>query len=71
MRSAYTPEERRALATAVARGEELVCPSCGARLAHHDVTARTGLPYVRRRVLLICPGCGRSVAVDTGRKPGP
>ncbi len=70
MKLSYTPAERRALATAVARDEALLCPSCGARLARHDVGAPAAMPYVRHRVLLVCPGCGRSVAVDTPRKPG-
>jgi hypothetical protein len=70
MKLSYTPEERRALAAAVARDETLVCPSCGARLARHDVGTPPAMPYVRHRVLLVCPGCGRSAAVDTGRKPG-
>ncbi len=71
MKPGYTREERHALSLAVARGEPLVCPSCGAHLAVHDVGGGTVLPYVRKRVLLICPDCGRSAAVDAARKRGP
>lgn len=60
----YGAAERRALEAAVARGEPLACPACGAALARREVPPRPEVPYVRRRVWLICPSCHRSAAVD-------
>lgn len=60
----YSPEEERALVRALAEGPDAACPACGARVELHDVPPREGVPYVRRRVLVVCGGCRRRVAVD-------
>lgn len=71
MAGSYSPDERRALEAALAAGDPLRCPVCGAALARHEVKPKAELPYVRRRVLLICPGCKRSASVDAPRRrPG-
>ncbi|HEX7118277.1 MAG TPA: hypothetical protein VF212_05785 [Longimicrobiales bacterium] len=67
MRRSYTPEQRRELERAAARGGPIPCPACGALLARSEVPTPRELSYVRRRVWLICPECKRSAAVDVRR----
>lgn len=63
---AYTAEQRRALARAVAAGDAPVCPGCATPLDVRPVDPPGEVAYVRRRAWLFCPGCKRTAAVDLG-----
>lgn len=62
--AAFSAAERRALERAVAAGEALRCPACGAELSRREVPPSRQLSYVRRRVWLLCPACKRTGAVE-------
>lgn len=62
----YRPEQRRALARAVAQKEAVTCPACGARVTVNHVDPGPRISYVRQRVLVICSSCHRSAAIDVG-----
>lgn len=67
MRRLYTPEERSALARALAADADpgpTRCPRCGEALARRAVPPRSDVAYVRDRIWLLCPGCGGSAAPD-------
>lgn len=69
MARGYTPDERREIVRALARGGPVPCPACGTLTARSEVPTPPDLPYVRRRVWVLCPACKRSAAVDI-RKDG-
>lgn len=60
----FTADERRALARAVAAGDELRCPVCGGPIDRQPVPRPREVAYVRQRVWLLCTSCKRSGAVD-------
>jgi len=60
----FDAAERRQLAAALARGEPLRCPGCGAELTLREVRPGRAVPYVRTRVWVLCPVCRRSSALD-------
>jgi hypothetical protein len=43
------------------------CPECGAALTLTPVPTPAGVPYVRRRLLIVCGGCRRSATFDAMR----
>ena len=63
--ASFTGDERRALARALAEGDDdPSCPACGAVLTRQAVRRPEEVAYVRKRVWLLCPSCKRSGAVD-------
>lgn len=67
-RAQFTPEEQKAIRSAVTAGETVHCPRDGAVLAPRSIGGGSfGLGYARRREWLICPTCRRSAIFDIKR----
>jgi hypothetical protein len=66
-RDAYDRDARRRIEAGLRAGETPHCPACGGELRVTRVAAPRGVPYVRRRVLVVCAGCGRTASFDAQR----
>jgi hypothetical protein len=64
VRAAFTVDQRRVLADALADGRTPDCPSCGGPVVVRPVEPPSTVSYVRHRVLVLCAACHRSAAVD-------
>lgn len=62
--AAFTAEERRKVAAALAQDAAPACPACGSLLDVRPVVPPRTVSYVRRRLWLLCPSCRRTGTVD-------
>jgi hypothetical protein len=61
---AYDAASRRRIADQLALGKAPRCPVCDSPLAQSAVATPPGVPYVRKRLLLVCSRCRRSATLD-------
>jgi hypothetical protein len=69
-RASYREDARRRLAAELKRDGTPVCPECGGALTVTALHPPPGVPYVRRRVLVICTQCRRSATLDVPASAG-